>query len=79
MRPVVEGSWLSVPCDADDIAVVHIAVGDDPQDGDWHSAFRDYDGRGRRTAAIPFHSEYTGHQVWLRVDGLVTRLGVIKA
>lgn len=78
MRPAVDGGWLSVPCDADDIAVVHIAVADDPKDNDWQAAFRDYDGRGRRTAAIVFRSEYTGHQVWLRVDGVASRLGVIR-
>jgi hypothetical protein len=78
MRPEVTGGWLSVPCDADDFAVVHIAVGEHPEDADWQAAFRDNDGRGRRTAAIPFRSEFTGQQVWLRVDGITTRLGVIR-
>lgn len=77
MRASVEHGWLSVPCDAGDVAVVHIAVGDTPEV--WVPAFRDYDGAGRRTAQIPWDVGHELQIVWLRVDGIVQRVGVLRA
>jgi hypothetical protein len=71
---------VSIPCDADDFAEVRIAVTDnEPADDDWQPAFRDYDGRGRRTAAIPYRGEYEGRTAWLMVDGLGQRTAAIRS
>lgn len=64
--PALVDGWLKVPCDAPDLAVVEIAIGD--QDT-WLPAFRDWH-NGLRVAQV--RSDLPdGSAIWLRVNGRV--------
>lgn len=76
MKALVDHGWVVVPCDAGDVASVKIGFGDEP--GNFVSAFRDFDGQGRRTAQVPWDVAHEGQVVWLMVDGEVRRAGLLR-
>lgn len=72
---IVDG-WLVVPYDGDDLARVHIAVGDD-EPGQWMAAFLGW-ADGQRVAQIR-PPDPLPPKVWLRVAASVTALGPITS
>ena len=76
MDTQVRDGWLVVPYGGDDLATVHIAVGNDAQV--WIPAFLDYvDGQRVakvRARVIPERPTW----VWLRINGDVTKVGNVR-
>jgi hypothetical protein len=67
MKPRVVDGWLVVPCDAPDLATVHIGWGKN-KPGQWTPGFRDWrDGaRVAQTRNVPPPGVW---RVWVRVNG----------
>lgn len=73
MSARIRDGWLELDCDAPDLVVVEVAVGN----GDFRPAFRDRTPDGRRVAKIRPPANMPAGKARIRVNGVETSAGRI--